>query len=331
MKIFIDESGSFNWQPEGISLFCAVTIADRELPTLLDSFRLWKQRHTNGGNRSEIKGKDLTPRQQTSFVQYVVLNCKDFWITQVGIDTRMSSRDLAEKFKSKYADIGMAASRWAKVRNKPVVERQYREFAGWIRNRSPEHFMWILALTDVIWHALQNSITSFMELEDNPEWENVAILIDKSFIKQPEHLLFWQEWLRNQVHSISHRKPLLTPREWTERDHPFQRKYSRSDHFVEMSELFRENMDFADSKAHEGLQIADICANICYRFSSRNPKYRAYRLLRGQILGPTGGRGRGGSKLTLLVLDKDSLTDGSPESHVKEFSLEDEKPERENK
>lgn len=143
----------------------------------------------------------------------------------------------------------MAASRWAKDRKKPVVERQYKEFAGWIRNRSPEHFMWILALTDVIWRGVQNSVTSFMEREDDPEWENVAILIDKSFIKQPEHVLFWQEWLRNQVHSISRRKQLLTPREWTERDHPFQRKYSRSDRFVEMSELFRENMDFADSKA----------------------------------------------------------------------------------
>src|SRR5260370_12807316 len=66
-------------------------------------------------------------------------------------------------------------------------------------------------------------------------------------------------------------------------------------------------MDFANSKSDVGLQIADICANICYRFSSRNPKYRAYRLLRSRILGPTGGRGRGGSKLILLVLDKDSL------------------------
>jgi|ERR1700676_658963 len=323
MKIFVDESGSFGWKPEGISLFCAAIIADRELPALLERFRAWKQTHTDLG-RAEVKGKNLSPQQQTAFVQSVVLDCRDFSITQVGVDTRMSSRELAEQFISKYAQIALAASQWAKQRNKSVVERQYRELAGWLRNRSPEHFMWIQGLTDVIWKTLQNAIVSFMEPEDDSEWEHSAIFIDKSFIRQSEHILFWQEWLRNQVHGMSRRKPLLTPREWTERKHPFQEKYSRSARYVEMSDLFRNNMSFADSKQDEGLQIADVCANICYRFSSINSKYRAYRLLRHSILGVTGGRGRGGSKLTLLVLDQETLTERSPEEHVKEFSLEEE-------
>src|SRR5258707_249075 len=90
MKLFVDESGSFGWKPEGISLFCAVMIADRELPALLERFRAWKQKHTDLG-RAEVKGKNLSPQQQTAFVQSVVLDRQDFSITQVGVDTRMRS------------------------------------------------------------------------------------------------------------------------------------------------------------------------------------------------------------------------------------------------
>jgi hypothetical protein len=84
-----------------------------------------------------------------------------------------------------------------------------------------------------------------------------------------------------------------------------------------MDDLFRNHMKFAESQEILGIQIADICANICYRRYSGKPKYQPYRLLRSRI------RGKQGSEMHIGILNKSSLLVDPPERHVTFFSEDD--------
>jgi hypothetical protein len=66
MRIFIDESGSFNWHIPGRSVFCGVTVPDRGLDELLDRFSRWR-RTIIGHSKRELKGSELTENQLFSF------------------------------------------------------------------------------------------------------------------------------------------------------------------------------------------------------------------------------------------------------------------------
>jgi hypothetical protein len=76
-------------------------------------------------------------------------------------------------------------------------------------------------------------------------------------------------------------------------------------------------MRFVDSEEILGVQIADICANICYRYHSGKRKYRPYRLVRPKIAG------RGHTKMHYGVLNQSSLMTDAPENHVLPYSEDD--------
>jgi hypothetical protein len=81
MKIYIDESGSFGWGSNpGISLFCGVTIADRNADALFARFRAWRQTIRNGLSKSSRK--------------------------PIKIPNTFRQRNQAAKFPRKYAVIG---------------------------------------------------------------------------------------------------------------------------------------------------------------------------------------------------------------------------------
>lgn len=322
MRIFIDESGSFGWNPDCISLFCGVTIADRELPECVKRFLDWKRR-IGRSMAAEVKGGQLSAQEQASFVQSVVLETQDFWITLVGTNTQTYRRDLVESFRKQLVEVLQAGMSLAAREGNSFLSREYAELSGWMRNRSPQNIVWIETLAPTIYAGLQYSIARFLEVEYDPEFEDMGILIDRSFIKEKRHIDFWHEFLRNRLYNISTRRPLITPRQWNERGHPFSRKYSKGDGLLVTTDLFRNRMRFENSKMSAGLQFADICANIAFRFHSHSPKYRPYRLMRNRIVAARGQR-----PLHLIGFSEDSLWKDAPENHVKAWSMEEEHAKR---
>jgi hypothetical protein len=73
-------------------------------------------------------------------------------------------------------------------------------------------------------------------------------------------------------------------------------------------------MRFADSADCEGIQIADVCANIAYRHYTTNRRYRPYRLLRSRLCGEDG------IEMHTRILDERSLVTDAPENHVHPYS-----------
>jgi hypothetical protein len=98
---------------------------------------------------------------------------------------------------------------------------------------------------------------------------------------------------------------------------PFNRKYGRARGITDWSDLFKNHVHFVKSNDSLGVQIADVCANICYRFYSGNPKYRPYRLLRSRI------SGEHNTEIHYGVLNESSLLRDAPENHVKDYTEEE--------
>lgn len=322
MKIFIDESGGFGWNPGGVSVFCGVTIADRELPECTQRFLHWKQR-IGCPKGAEVKGGLLSAQEQASFVQSVVLETQNFWITLVGTNTQTYRREMVERFREQLVQVLQAGVSLVAREGNTFLSREYAELSGWMRNRSPENIVWIETLASTIYAGLQYSIARFRRAEFDSEFEDLGILIDRSFIKEKRHIEFWHEFLRNRLYNISTRRPLITPRQWNERGHPFSRKFSKGDGLLVTTDLFRHGMRFEDSKVSSGLQFADICANAAFRFHSHSPKYRAYRLMRNRIVAARGQR-----PLHLIGFSEDSLWKDAPENHAKAWSMEEEHAKR---
>jgi hypothetical protein len=317
VKIFIDDSGDFGWTASGVSLFCAVILSDRSFDAVTTDFSKWKNRQPHSTAASEIKGKDLSQIQQATFAQVVVLETSGLWLTLAGTKTTLFKKEIAEEFVRNSAATTRAVAKWSDDHDKPLLTEFYGKMARWIEKRSPENVMWILTLANAIHLVMQHSIVIFAEEEDDSEFENIEILIDESFIRKQSHVEFWGEWLRTNLLTKSETDPVPVIKEWSERNHPFIGKYRRKKGILDFSDLFRNHVRFVDSEKVLGVQIADICANICYRRWSGKIKYRPYRLLRSRVFG------KHGTEMHYGILNESSLLADAPENHVHPYDEDD--------
>jgi len=263
---------------------------------------------------SELKATDLSTAQQASFVNSVILNSPRLRLTLAGTKTTLFAKKIAEQFIKDSADVLRATAKLGRETGRPLIEDFFRRMARWMEERSPENLMWICSLGNAIHLSIQHSIVLFAEEADDCEFENIEILIDQSFIEKSTHIQFWKEWLRNFLYSTSVKDPMMTPKEWSERDHPFNRRYGHARGFIDWSDLFKNHVHFVKSGHFMGVQIADICANISYRFYSGRPKYRHYRLLRSRIIG------KHNTEIHYGVLNELSLMTDAPGNHVKDYT-----------
>jgi hypothetical protein len=312
---FIDDSGSFSWDNKGKSLFCGVTVSDVELPRLEERFLAWK-RSIIGESKRELKGQELTANQLYSFSHKVLpRTARDIHLTLAGGDTSQTAETYLEKLRDQAAELFRLSSELcAKHKNETLTET-YRQMSGWVRNRSTSNVLWIIVLLQAIFDTLQHAIVRFAEPEYSHEFENIEFAIDRSFVYRNEHRIFWKEWLRNDLSKSSRVGTIVSIKQWPP-DHPFNRKYRIQKGLRDFKDLFQKHTDFYDSKTVVGLQIADICANIFYRFFRDNPDTRAYENLRPRVVG------KDGYVIRIISVDDTSLHKDDLSNHVSAFDLE---------
>jgi hypothetical protein len=288
VNLFIDDAGSFSWHTQGKSLFAGLTVPDREMVGLFDRFERWR-RSVIGASRRELKGSELTPNQLYSFTHKVLPQGeRDTRVTVVGADTSETSERVIGQVRDQVSAQFKAASelvRRTNPANKTLIQN-YVELSGWVGKRSTPNFLWISALEDALLDTFQHSAVYYMEPEDDSEFENTEVVIDRSFIHREEHVYFWKAWLAHGMNGRARRTGgFMVPDTWARRGHPFQRKYGGQGTF-DFNDLFMNHMRFGDSQKLPGLQIADICAHICYRHwrGDKEPE-AAYRYLRPRIVG----------------------------------------------
>lgn len=318
MRHFIDESGSFSWHNPGVSLFVGLLLPDRSSAAVFDRFIRWK-RETIGRSHRELKGAELTANQLDSFSCKVLpFSDRDPKLTVVGADTRNVSRGLLEQVRKQVGDQFEYSGKFVLKHNpsNTRLAQQYTELAGWVRNRSIENFLWLNVLEEEILQSVQHGVAYFLEPEDDPEFESIEIVIDRSFVRRQQHISFWKELLRNGLVNRSNRGGFVIPDTWPKRDQPFMRKY-RKDGIFQFNDLYQKHMRFDDSEAVLGLQVADICAHICYRHYRTDRNLKAYRNLYPRIVG------EGGRAMTIVQFTEASLYKDSVENHVRLLDVEE--------
>ncbi|MDI3254808.1 MAG: DUF3800 domain-containing protein [Bacillota bacterium] len=313
MKIYIDESGAFTWgnQPS-ISLFCGVTVADRDSDALFARFVNWK-RTIVGDSKREIKGAELTDAQLEGFAKSILgIQGHDFWLTVVGLDTTRTKREHVEELRRQAWVMAERSSELAAEHNNPQLKEFYRQQAGWLKRRSAENMLWIVGLEHTLVYSLQHSIMRFMEPEDDGEYLSMNVLIDRSFIQREQHINFWREWLRNGLCKSS-RPPMIIPNTWKARNHPFIQAYEIRPGLLNFNKLILNDTDFFRSHEHAGLQLADICAHALGRYHRGLRAVAAYLRLRTRIVG------RNGAEIYQVIVDERSLHTDDPRNHVDVF------------
>jgi hypothetical protein len=315
VRNFIDESGAFSWGNKGISLFCGVTVSDRELPLLEQRFLRWKS-SIIGKSKRELKGGELTGNQLYSFSHRVLPpDHREIHLTLVGADTSRSEETFVQQVRGQAVEMFRIAGGVSTKEGNQKMAEQYRQMSGWLNNRSSENVLWIIVLEEAVKSVLQHVVARFAEREFDSEFENIEFLIDESFIRRDEHIEFWREWLRNGLMRSARKGGLATPNSWS-MDHPFKRKYVLHKGLLDLTDLFRNNTDFHDSRTHIGLQVADICAHISYRFFRNDPDVRAYANIQPRLVC------RGGHDLNLVVVDQSSILKDDLANHVGTFDIE---------
>jgi Protein of unknown function (DUF3800) len=318
MKVFVDESGCFNWARTGKSTFCAVSLPDEALHDLYVDFVRWKQSSLGLKRRKEIKGAELETKQLSSFVENVVLPHGSFRLTYVAVDTELTSAQVVEAIKRQFADVIAIAAERYKADGRDSLAQFYLEMSFWIRKRSTQNFLWLVTLYAALFEAIQNTISRFADESFDHDFESWDLIIDRSFINRDRHTHFWKEWLRHQLnqHSKIH-GGFKVPAAWVDRNHPVLRGMRPGTKLVDGSTLFGEHMYFADSERSEGVQLADICAHIFFRYL-QNPKvsYSPLSRLHTRI-------NDGGSAIRLIHMSEEHIWKDSPEAHIHAIKPED--------
>jgi hypothetical protein len=313
MRIFMDESGAFGWGAPGVSLMAALVIPDGAMDAFSSRFLAWKSSIV-GKSAREVKGSELDSNQLKSFVQQVLPRSERVpLLTVVGADTSVTQECHVTAAKDQLAAQYAYTARMLLERDPPnkSLAQGYTEVSGWTRKRSAVNFLWIVTAERTIAEAVQLMICAFLEQEYDQEFENIEIAIDRSFIKEPGPINFWQEYHRlAHLNRAKKRQAILIPRDWRLRNHPYHRKYRHEPGVSNLGDLLRNHMNFVDSKQSVGVQVADICAQVCRRFHGGDTSLEAYQLLQERIIG------RDGTKLLLVHFNQTSVFQDNPENYV---------------
>ena len=279
---------SSGWAPPQISLHCGVIVCNSSLVELFRRHFDWKKSLLGTHRKPEVKASTLSDDQLERFVRTVDLPEANLRIVVVGVDTSLVNKELLEEWRDGISLLCQGASDWSNSQGFPVAKRQYAEMSGWIWNRSPQNLALMLSLGDTLLESLQTTIIHYHDSKFEQEFDDFEIVIDRGFIRNREHEVFWREFFRTYVTNRCRREPLGTPEEWKKTNHVFERKYSNNENQIDLTALLRDSTYFSDSRLTEGLQIADICANICLRYHRRKQWFEAYRLLRRFVVGKQG-------------------------------------------
>jgi hypothetical protein len=284
MLIAIDESGSFAPESPLFDFFVAVHIRQRK--TFYKQKRMQFEQWENKLPRSlkdtkgEFKGSALSDEQLTEFVRRVIRAHYLVRITPVTIRATNNPPTVVDKHRAVVLIGVRDGTNFYSEQGRVGVARTYEEFGNWLQNLNYSLFVKLLVLGHCITRAMVDAIGHSVSARyDRDELPRMRFLIDRDFIKQPRHDVFWHEVLRNQLYSNSLTDPILMLDTWEKTGHPFVEMYTREDGESDYNKLFWKNCTFGLSHEHFEIRIADIVATILYRFWNKRGCAEAYKLL----------------------------------------------------
>ncbi len=274
MLIAIDESGSFGFNADRTNLFVAVCL--RRHGKLLERKRIqfldWE------GNlprrlkdpKGEFKGSALTDAHLCDFAAHIYQIAAVPRVTTVALRQAKHPRPIIAKHRH-VTLVGIREGvKGYRALGRPELARTFDEMGNWFQNLDDSIFLKLILLGQCIVKSLTNSVGHAISGGYESELTDLEFVIDRDFVREPRHLIFWREILRNQLYDITQKNPLLIASEWRSKGHPFLDKFTREGK-LDLNDLFTKQLSFARSHQRVELRIADMTAAIVSRYLEQNP------------------------------------------------------------
>ena len=283
MLIAIDESGSFGASAKGTHFFVALHLrqSDHLLEQKNAQFLAWERSLPRKlkNPKGEFKGSALTDAQLHDFAMRVFGTPPAVGITPVAMDSSSQTGEIIRKHRH-VALVGIREGvKGYRSLGRPAVAQTYEELGNWFQKLDNGIYLKIVLLGECIVSGLGNAIGHAVSGRYEDELVDLRYIIDRDFIRNPRHLTFWREILRNQLWHITNKKPIPLVKEWWTTGHPFLTKFTRNGK-LDMNELFVRHCVFAPSHQHPELRMADMTASILNRYLNRRQCGAAFGVIR---------------------------------------------------
>lgn len=272
MIIAIDESGSFDPTSTKLNFFAAVHLRQRK--TLYKSkkehFEKWEKNLPRSlkNAKGEIKSSSLSEQQLEDFAANVVRAHYYVGITPLCIRPSDNPPSVINNIRSaQMIGIRDGSREYAEL-GRPGPAKTYEDMGNWFSKLSYTQYLKIVVLGKCITSSLVNTVGHSISGGYDDELGRIRFIIDRDFIREPYHNVFWREILRNQIYSFSRND---------------SEKYTKSGQ-LNLNDLFWNNCSFAHSHEHFELRIADAVNTILSRCCNDQTCLGAYDLIKNCLL-----------------------------------------------
>jgi len=264
LLFFFDDSGDFSL-PEGhshkVSLWSGVAIPETILSEIESGYKAWEVTLSDNEKvGTEVKGSRLSMESRRQF--FKMLSAKAgllFHPTIIDLEAQkrlFGSKEITEIAKN----IGLQRS--ASVPHKSIKE-ETRLQAKQIGNLSEQQFLKVISLGHSIFQTVRFAIMFRSKGENRSCWNKVELWIDRSSKTNSREEQVLRKNIGWYIFNSIKSHPFILVKEIHDEAHPFVKQFSTK-RGIDGKKLFRDSIEFADSKQHIGFSIADIFANTLY-------------------------------------------------------------------
>lgn len=283
MIIGIDESGTFNLKDKNMNFFIGIHLSNFiEQRKLKSNLRSWKDKYPKlKNNKGEIKGNRITENIADEFIKKVIIPQETFYITVCGTTPALhKKRDI--QFNRDHHVKCLEEGIWEckKIGNIKLADA-YKELKNWYRKLSYQLLLKTWILGEMIGHSFVEHVLQVILDEKDKTLGVIKISIDKDFVREPRHIIFWKDFLRSQFYNYTYRHPVTIVSEWSE-DHPFfmAKNKNKGELFVDSNHVIGRNCNFINSHNSTEIQVADILATIISKYYNKKEFLLVYKQIR---------------------------------------------------
>ena len=273
MYIYLDESGSFAHTAIGHSVSCiaALVVSDRSHAPLIAAFD--RLASSWGFPHSEVKGRSLDEAQHATVIE--LLREFNVFVSIVAVDAALHSPSSIIEHKRNQADRIVAAS----LDLNPQLAAQLTQTATRLGALSNPLYVQFVLLTRLYSSVIQTS-TLFFSVVEPPTLATFAWRLDAKANMETKYEQLWKLLVMPFLQSISLKDSFIFLHEG---DYSAFSRFENPDlpeppdHLkghvsgggapfssFRINEIMRDDLQFLDSRAERGLQIADVLAN-CFQ------------------------------------------------------------------
>ena len=290
MIIGIDETGTFDLNSTGMSLFVGSHFLDLpDLHEMTKNLSYWKQKYKHLKNpKGEIKSSKIDETIADDFIENVIIPQKNFHFNVCAVvPSEHRKKDIQFHRDHHIQCLNDGIRECDNVGNHKLA-RQYTELRNWYKNLNYQLLLKTWILGEMLGCSFVEHVIQTILDKTDKTLGIIRLSVDRDFIKEPTHIIFWKDFLRNQFYNYTYRHPVPIISEWST-DHPFfmgkgRNAQMKTGAVIDSKHIFRDNCNFAESHCTPEIQVADIIAKVIANYYNHHTFVSAYGKLKPYMI-----------------------------------------------